>query len=118
MTVPTEIRCNTCGRTATGADRFCGFCGARLDAENPTPTADTTGSHRPHVDRILTALRSATIGEYDVAGEIGRGGMAVVFLAQDLSLNRKVAIKALLPELLYTEGMDRRFKHEPRIAAN
>jgi serine/threonine-protein kinase len=43
--------------------------------------------------------------------------MAVVFLAHDLSLNRKVAIKALLPELLYTEGMDRRFKHEARIAA-
>ena len=64
-----------------------------------------------------TALRAATIGEYDVAGELGRGGMAVVFLAHDLSLNRKVAIKALLPELLYTEGMDRRFKHEARIAA-
>ena len=43
--------------------------------------------------------------------------MAVVFLAHDLSLNRKVAIKALLPELLYTEGMDRRFKHEARVAA-
>ena len=117
MSVPTEIRCATCGRAATAADRFCGFCGARLDAESPTPTAETTGQHRPHVDRILTALRSATIGEYDVAGEIGRGGMAVVFLAHDLSLNRKVAIKALLPELLYTEGMDRRFKHEARIAA-
>jgi len=117
MAVPTEMRCSTCGRPATADDRFCGFCGARLDGENATPTADTTGSHRPHVDRILTALRSATIGEYDVAGEIGRGGMAVVFLAHDLSLNRKVAIKALLPELLYTEGMDRRFKHEARIAA-
>ena len=117
MSAPTDIRCNTCGRTAAAADRFCGFCGARLDVENPTPTAETTGSHEPHVDRILTALRSATVGEYDVAGELGRGGMAVVFLAHDLSLNRKVAIKALLPELLYTEGMDRRFKHEARIAA-
>ena len=117
MSVPTEIRCNACGRAATTADRYCGFCGARLDAENATPTAENTGLHRPHVDRILTALRSATIGEYDIAGEIGRGGMAVVFLAHDLSLNRKVAIKALLPELLYTEGMDRRFKHEARIAA-
>ncbi|HUQ82766.1 MAG TPA: protein kinase [Gemmatimonadaceae bacterium] len=81
-----------------------------------TPDAESTGP-RPHVDRIQTALRAATIGEYDIAGEIGRGGMAVVFLAHDLSLNRKVAIKALLPELLYTEGMDRRFKHEARIAA-
>ena len=117
MPVPTEIRCTACGRVATTADRFCGFCGARLDAEHPTPAAESTGESRPHADRILTALRSATIGEYDIAGEIGRGGMAVVFLAHDLSLNRKVAIKALLPELLYTEGMDRRFKHEARIAA-
>jgi|KBSSwiStaDraftv2_1062776.scaffolds.fasta_scaffold110784_1 serine/threonine-protein kinase len=117
MPVPTEIRCTACGRATTTADRYCGFCGARLDAENATPTAETTGPHRPHVDRIQTALRAGTIGEYDIAGEIGRGGMAVVFLAHDLSLNRKVAIKALLPELLYTEGMDRRFKHEARIAA-
>jgi serine/threonine-protein kinase len=117
MSLPTEIRCTTCGRATTTADRYCGFCGAKLDAENATPTDDSTGPHRPHTDRIQTALRTATIGEYDIAGEIGRGGMAVVFLAHDLSLNRKVAIKALLPELLYTEGMDRRFKHEARIAA-
>jgi serine/threonine protein kinase len=117
MSAPTEIRCTACGRPASTADRYCGFCGSRLDAENATPTAENTGPHRPHGDRILTALRAATIGEYDIAGEIGRGGMAVVFLAHDLSLNRKVAIKALLPELLYTEGMDRRFKHEARIAA-
>ena len=117
MPVPTEIRCTACGRTTTTADRFCGFCGARLDVENSTPAGEITGPHRPHVDRILTALRTATIGEYDIAGELGRGGMAVVFLAHDLSLNRKVAIKALLPELLYTEGMDRRFKHEARVAA-
>ena len=117
MSLPTETRCNVCGRSANPADRYCGFCGARLDADGETPTAETTGAHRAHGDRILTALRAATIGEYDIAGEIGRGGMAVVFLAHDLSLNRKVAIKALLPELLYTEGMDRRFKHEARIAA-
>ena len=117
MSAPTEIRCTACGRATTTADRYCGFCGARLDTENATPTAEITGPHRPHVDRILSTLRTATLGEYDIAGEIGRGGMAVVFLAHDLSLNRKVAIKALLPELLYTEGMDRRFKHEARIAA-
>lgn len=116
MAVPTEIRCTACGRVATAADRYCGFCGARLDVDGATPAPDT-GAHRPHADRILTALRAATIGEYDIAGELGRGGMAVVYLAHDLSLNRKVAIKALLPELLYTEGMDRRFKHEARIAA-
>jgi serine/threonine-protein kinase len=117
MSAPIETRCNTCGRPVNTADRYCGFCGARLDGENLTPTAETTGPHRPHVDRILASLRAATIGEYDIAGELGRGGMAVVFLAHELSLNRKVAIKALLPELLYTEGMDRRFKHEARIAA-
>jgi serine/threonine-protein kinase len=117
MAAPTEIRCPNCGRATTTADRFCGVCGARLDVDNATPAGELTGPPRPHVDRILAALRTATIGEYDVAGEIGRGGMAVVFLAHDLSLNRKVAIKALLPELLYTEGMDRRFKHEARIAA-
>ena len=114
MPSSTIARCSKCGQAAQPSDRFCAFCGAPVELIAAEVAEPESG---PHVDRILEALRAATLGEYDIAGELGRGGMAVVFLAHDIQLNRKVAIKALLPELLFTEGMDRRFKQEARVAA-
>src|SRR6185295_1637399 len=57
------------------------------------------------------------LGEYDIYGELGRGGMAAVYLGLDLALNRKVAIKTMLPELVTREGMVQRFKREAQTAA-
>jgi len=57
------------------------------------------------------------LGEYEIRGEIGRGGMAAVYLAYDLRLSRKVAIKVMLPELTFHEGSEARFKREARTAA-
>jgi len=66
----------------------------------------------------LDALRRATLGGYEILVEIGRGGMATVYLAHDLALDRKVAIKVLAPALLLMgEGMVERFKREARTAA-
>ena len=55
-------------------------------------------------------------GRYRVAGEIGRGGMAVVYLADDLRHDRKVAIKFIQPELAQAVGAAR-FLREIEIAA-
>ena len=44
-------------------------------------------------------LRAALADRYRVEHELGRGGMATVYLAQDLRHDRKVAIKVLRPEL-------------------
>ena len=66
--------------------------------------------------RMLEALRSATLGEYEILAELGRGGMATVFLAHDISLDRKVAIKVMSPALLDGEGAIERFKREARTA--
>jgi serine/threonine protein kinase len=116
MPEPTLVRCPQCRQFANASDRLCGSCGASLTGAADTGSV-TTSAFQPSTSRILEALRTATLGDYDIAGELGRGGMAVVFLAHDIHLNRKVAIKALLPDLLFIEGMDRRFKHEARIAA-
>jgi len=67
---------------------------------------------------LLTSLRQATLGEYDVIAEPGRGGMATVFLAHDIALDRKVAIKVMSPALLTGDGMTERFKREARTAAS
>src|SRR5439155_816157 len=56
-------------------------------------------------------------GDFVIERLIGRGGMAVVFLARDLQLDRKVAIKVLPPELTFGPGLIERFKREARTAA-
>jgi len=68
-------------------------------------------------DVLAELLTSATIGDYDIYGELGRGGMAAVYLALDLSLNRKVAIKTMLPELVAKTDMVQRFKREAQTSA-
>ena len=46
----------------------------------------------------ITRLNTALEGRYTIEREIGEGGMAVVYLADDLKHERKVAIKVLKPE--------------------
>jgi hypothetical protein len=67
---------------------------------------------------LQDALQRATVGEYEVKGELGHGGMASVFLAHDVALDRKVAIKVMSPALFSTAGMVERFKREARTAAS
>src|SRR5687767_8859161 len=68
-------------------------------------------------DTLLPQVVAATAGEYEILGELGRGGMAAVYLATDVSLNRKVAIKTMLPELTARHDMVARFKREAQMAA-
>ena len=64
----------------------------------------------------LERLGTALAGRYTVERELGRGGMATVYLADDLKHHRKVAIKVLRSELGAVLGPDR-FTREIRIAA-
>ena len=64
----------------------------------------------------IEALRVALAGRYDIQRELGRGGMATVYLAHDLNHDRSVALKVVLPELAASIGNDR-FQREIRVAA-
>jgi serine/threonine-protein kinase len=65
---------------------------------------------------VLRMLQKGLAGRYTVERELGRGGMAAVFLARDLRHDRLVALKVLHPELAISIGTDR-FAREIRFAA-
>lgn len=84
----------------------------------PEPGPEAASPQDPGAAQLLELLRGATLGEFEVYGELGRGGMATVFLAHEIALDRKVAIKVMSPAMVYGAGMVERFKREARIAAN
>ena len=65
---------------------------------------------------VLDRLKQALQDRYTIERELGRGGMAVVYLAEDVKHHRKVAVKVLRPELAATLGAER-FVREIEIAA-
>jgi eukaryotic-like serine/threonine-protein kinase len=64
-----------------------------------------------------TTLASALAGRYELDHEIGRGGMATVYLARDVRHTRRVALKVLNPDLGAVLGAER-FLSEIRVTAN
>ena len=109
--------------------RYCPSCGSgsgvaagRGAPTTPLPKGTKTvptPSHPPRSksQRMLEQLREATLGDYEILAELGSGGMATVFLAHDLQLDRRVAIKLMHPALVSGEGMVERFILEARTAA-
>ena len=66
----------------------------------------------------LETARLERLGDFRFIREIGRGGMGVVFEAEQESLGRRVAVKFLPRQVLLDEKHLKRFEREARIAAN
>jgi eukaryotic-like serine/threonine-protein kinase len=64
------------------------------------------------------AVGTILVGKYKVSGEIGRGGMAAVYEAEHLALQKRVAIKVLAAELTASKVVSERFFREARAAAS
>ncbi|MGW7369394.1 serine/threonine-protein kinase [Streptomyces sp. NPDC054841] len=69
------------------------------------------------MEQASNDMSGAQIAGYRVEREIGRGGMAVVYCARDLRLDRTVALKLLAPQNARNDIFRRRFIHESRVAA-
>ncbi|WP_374772872.1 serine/threonine protein kinase [Streptomyces sp. NBC_01310] len=65
-----------------------------------------------------SGLIGKQIAGYRVESMLGRGGMAVVYCAKDLRLDRTVALKLIAPERARDDTFRRRFTHESRVAAS
>ena len=68
-------------------------------------------------DSLQERAAAALGAQYEIEGEIGRGGMSVVYRARDRRLNRPVAIKVLPPELAHDAAIRTRFTREAQMAA-
>jgi serine/threonine-protein kinase len=66
---------------------------------------------------VAERLAEALAGLYGIEGEIGRGGMGIVYSARDVKLRRRVAIKVLPPELAFRQEIRKRFLREAQTAA-
>ncbi len=91
-----------------------------------TGSASGTEAGGRALEGVLSDETPWGAGEYTIGSEvagyrldeqIGRGGMAVVYRAQDPRLERRVALKILAPELARDEGFRQRFIRESRAAA-
>ena len=88
------------------------------DGQYPVPaTLPSPTILLPAVGGPAIVPGGAPFGEYELLGELGRGGMGVVFKARDTSLNRIVAIKMILPGALPGKAELQRFHTEAEAAA-
>jgi serine/threonine protein kinase len=78
-------------------------------AQGEQPLGKSALGHCPPATRL---------GDFEILGEIGRGGMGVVYEAEQISLGRRVAVKVLSRHLLDSKKDVERFQREAQTAAN
>ena len=107
------MKCFKCATPLPDNSRFCSSCGT--DVSGGTSGGQTVAADADH--ELENQLREAVGGDFVIERELGRGGMAAVFLGYDVHLERPVAIKVLPPELTYGAGSVERFRREAKTAA-
>src|SRR5438445_13716402 len=105
----TATTCPRCGLPMSPGSRFCTRCGADISgpqgnvATAYVSQADLARATAPEA-ALLDLPRQATLGDYDVQAELGRGGMASGFLAHDRPPARTVADNVMSPAAATGEG--------------
>ena len=103
------MKCSECGAENTADAKFCKTCGEPLE---PAPSRDIT-----LVSEKLTMRNRVIKNRFKVIKKLGKGGMGEVFLAEDIKLKRKVAIKSILTQTLSETSSKARFLREAQTAS-
>jgi formylglycine-generating enzyme required for sulfatase activity/tRNA A-37 threonylcarbamoyl transferase component Bud32 len=120
------MKCPNCGSSYSDGAAACSTCGHPL-----TPAAGlvATGALTPpdglvpsvpgpeFVDELAHRVQAAIGENYKIEKTLGAGGFAVVYLARDLNLKRKLAIKVLSPDLITSKTVLERFRREAETVA-
>jgi tRNA A-37 threonylcarbamoyl transferase component Bud32/dienelactone hydrolase len=108
------MKCPKCQSEILDDSRFCRNCGTPIH-----PSDEALFSHTRTILRPMDTLHPGTLlaGKYKIEKIVGRGGMGIVYRAEDSKLKRKVALKFMPPELIRDSEAKDRFLIEAQSAA-
>jgi len=108
------MKCSLCQADISEDSRFCSKCGTPVQESERNMFSQTQTVLRPMEELLPETLLA---GKYRIIRVAGRGGMGIVYMAEDTQLKRHVALKFLPPELVLSPEARERFVQEARAAA-